>query len=206
MRSGKLARGVVILLPAVAIAASSSSGQPAESEKEELAARRTCKIATCAALHNRNPGPDVSCNLTRSWRKDQLEKVVSKAKVAWPWEGVRCHGQIRLSRDQLAKAVSEPRYEAAFERQAVACQIDRGTENTEITLEFTPKVTFENGKAVKASVNWGKIEAPSMVRNVLWTATVADNTFNVLQSNLVQEVNEFIGVKCEELKSEWEGK
>jgi hypothetical protein len=67
-------------------------------------------------------------------------------------------------------------------------------------------VTFENGKVVKAVLGWGKIEAPTLVKGAMWTATTTDNTFNVLQSTVVDDINTFVGPRCDEVKAEWSGK
>jgi hypothetical protein len=175
-------------------------------EKREEDARRSCKVAVCAALHNRRPGKDITCQLVKSWRKEQVERVVSKAKAGWPWGGVRCSGAVALKREMLIKAMSEPRYEAVLERHTVACAVERETGNTEIKFDLAPKVTFENGKAVEASLNWGKIEGPRVIKGAMWTAAVTDNTLNLLQSTVVDQVNEFVSTKCGEVRDEWEGK
>lgn len=177
-------------------------------EKAEREARKDCKVRICAAFHNRkSEGGDVGCNVLKSWRKEQLSKVLEKAKVSWPWGRVQCTTQVNLKRELLTKALGEPKYEAALDTHKVTCQVEReGADKAEITFEFTPKVTFENGKAVKAVLGWGKIEAPTLVKGAMWTATATDNTFNVLQSTVVEDINDFIGPKCDEVKSEWVGK
>ena len=89
----------------------------------------------------------------------------------------------------------------------VACTVDREKDaGSEIKFDFSPKITFEKGKAVKAHLNWGKIEAPTLVKGAMWTATATDNTFNVLQSTMVEDINDFIDKKCLEVKDEWAGK
>ena len=40
----------------------------------------------------------------------------------------------------------------------------------------------------------------------MWTATATDNTFNVLDGMVVDDINEFITKKCMEVKEEWERK
>ena len=40
----------------------------------------------------------------------------------------------------------------------------------------------------------------------MWTATAADNTINMLNGTLVEDINDFISKKCDEVKSDWEGK
>ena len=65
---------------------------------------------------------------------------------------------------------------------------------------------WKDGKAVKATMNWGDIEAPTLAKTALWSLTAADNQIGVLQGTIVEDINEFIGGKCDEVKSEWDGK
>ena len=98
---------------------------------------------------------------------------------------------------QVLRRATRPRIE-------VTCEIDRDKEApAKISFAFAPKVTFEGGKATKASLNWGTIDAPALVKGAMWTATATDNTFNVLQSTLVEDINQFIADKCLEVKDEW---
>lgn len=176
-------------------------------EKAEREARKACKIEICAAFHNRKPGPDLTCDVLKTWRKEQLDKMVAKAKVSWPWGAVQCTAKIKLNREALIKGMTEPKFEAALDKHEVACVVDRSNEaKADIKFDFSPKITFEGGKATKAALNWGKIEAPALVKGAMWTATASDNTFNVLQGTLVEDINDFIGPKCAEVKDDWKGK
>ncbi|MGQ0673523.1 MAG: hypothetical protein ACT4N2_11710 [Hyphomicrobium sp.] len=176
-------------------------------EKAERDSRKACKVAICDAFHNRKPGPDVACKVVKSFRKTQLEKMVSKAKVSWPWGRVVCTSDVRLKRDLLLKALVADKLVAEFDSHKVSCTVEREKDGAaEITAEFTPKVTFEKGKAVKASLNWGKVDGPTVIKGALWTATAADNTIGVLQSTIVDDVNDFTSKKCDEVKPEWAGK
>jgi len=174
-------------------------------ERLEREQRRACKVNICSAFHVRKPdGGDVACNVLKTWRKEQLSKMIERAKVSWPWGNVKCVADIRLERTHLIKAMTEDKYEAQFARHQVVCEVAReGEDKAEIKFEFSPKVAFEKGKAVKASLNWGKIEAPTLVKGAMWTATATDNTFNVLQGTIVEDINDFIGPKCDEVKDEW---
>lgn len=177
-------------------------------EKAEKDLRKDCKVRICSVFHNRKAdGGDVSCNVLKTWRKEQLDKMMSKAKVSWPWGRVKCTADIKLKRDSLIKAMTDDKHVAALDTHKVNCEVEReGAEKAEIKFEFTPKVTFEKGKATKAVLGWGKIEAPSLVKGAMWTATATDNTFNVLQSTIVEDINEFIGPRCDEVKADWQGK
>ena len=85
-----------------------------------------------------------------------------------------------------------PEYEAQFDKHDIRCELEGEKENYEVTLQIRPKVAFKQGKAVKASLNWGKIDAPKLAKTALWSATAADNSFGVLQSTVVEDINEFI--------------
>lgn len=177
-------------------------------ERAEREARKDCKVRICAAFHNRRPdGGDISCNVIKTWRKEQLSKMMQKAKVSWPWGRVRCTADVKLKREMLVKALAEEKLVAALAAHHVVCEIERdNAEKSEIKLSFTPKVTFERGRAVKATLGWGRIEAPTLVKGAMWTATATDNTFNVLQGTVVDDINDFIGPRCDEVKADWAGK
>jgi hypothetical protein len=206
-----VAAGLVWTWPALA-QAPKSDGASLSSKTEDLTpeelkereARKACKVAICDAFHNRKAGNDIACHVMKSWRKEQLTKLVEKAKVSWPWGRVVCSTDIKLKRDLLIKAMTEPKYEAALDKHQVTCQIEREKDgNVDIKFEFAPKVRFENGKAQSATLNWGQIEAPTVVKGAMWTATATDNTFNVLQSTVVEDINDFVDNKCLEVKDEW---
>jgi hypothetical protein len=174
-------------------------------EKQERELRKACKVQICSAFHVRKAdGADIACNVLKTWRKEQLSKMIERAKVSWPWGNVKCVADIKLKRADLIKAMTEDKHEAQLDAHQVACEIAReGEEKAEIKFAFSPKVSFEKGKAVKAALNWGKIEAPTLVKGAMWTATATDNTFNVLQGTIVEDINDFIGPKCDEVKDAW---
>lgn len=189
-----------------------AAAKPAEveltaEEKAERDGRKACKAAICSAFHNRKPGDDIACSVLKSFRKEQLDKMLSKAKASWPWGKVTCSTDVKLKRDVLMRALTDDKVEAKLDTHHVVCTIERGSEPpAEIKVDFAPKVTFEKGKAVKAQLNWGKLEAPTLVKAAMWPATATDNTVNALGGTLVEDINDFIGPKCMDVKSDWENK
>ena len=176
-------------------------------EKAERESRRACKASICDAFHNRKPGSDIACKIVKSFRKSQLEKIVGKAKVSWPWGRILCTADVNLKREPLMSALVADKIEATFDTHTVNCTVEREKDDpAEITAELTPKVTFEKGKAVSASLNWGKVTGPLVIKGALWTATAADNKLGVMQSTIVEDINDFTSKKCEEVKEDWAGK
>jgi hypothetical protein len=144
--------------------------------------------------------------MQKTWRKEFLVKLMSRGKITWPWGKARCTGDLKIDRATLVKIMTEPEHEAQFDKHQLRCELEGEKENYEVNLEIHPKVTFKGGKAVKARLNWGKIEAPRLAKTALWSATAADNTFGLLQSVVVEDINEFIQTKCMEVKEEWQGR
>jgi len=188
-------------------AAAVMGGPETEEEKKEREIRRVCAVALCSTLHNRRPDSgQVTCSVQKTWRKEYLTKILARGKVGWPWGNARCTGDLRVDRATLIKGMTEPEYEAQFDKHDLRCELEGESEKYEVKLEIHPKITFKDGKAVKAKLNWGKIEAPRLAKTALWSATAADNSFDVLQSVLVDDVNDFIQTRCMEVKEEWQGK
>jgi hypothetical protein len=201
-----LGSAVVLSLSALTAAAQKVEDLTPE-EIKEREDRKACKVAICAAFHNKKPeGGDISCNVLKTWRKEQLVKMISKGGVSWPWGKVKCTAEVKLKRDMLIKALAADKLEATLDTHHVACEVEQEKGHADIKFEFTPKVTFEKGKATKTSLNWGKVEAPALVKGAMWTATATDNTFNVLQGTVVEDINDFVTNKCMEVKDDWQGK
>lgn len=178
-----------------------------DTEKKDREVRRACAIAVCSTLHNRKPAEGaVACNLQKTWRKEVLTKILARGKVSWPWGDTHCASEIKLDRAQLVRAMQEPELELQLDTHNVRCQVDNAKDKYDVSLQVRPKITFKDGKAVKASLNWGKIEAPVLAKTALWSMTAADNTFGLMQSTAVEDINEFIGAKCMEVKDEWQAR
>jgi len=205
--SSKVAMATEPDKPAAAIDAIADADLTPE-EKAEKAARQACKVDLCKAFHTKDTsGSDIACHVIKSWRKEQLVKLVAKLKVTWPYEGVHCSTDLSVKRGDLVKAMAEPKAEIEFQKHTVSCSIASDKNGpTEFKFELTPKVKFENGKATEAHANWGKIDAPTLIKSALWTATAADNTVDLLSSTIVDEVNDFVSKRCDEVKSQWAAK
>ena len=197
---------ILCALP-TAVSAQDAKVAPIKLTPEEIAereGRKACKVQMCGAFRAKKAGDDINCDITKSWRKAQLDKVMKKARASWPWGPVVCKTNINLKREDLIKATAEAKFQLDLKPHTIACTVQREKEPANIKFSIAPKVQFENGKATKASLNWGKIEAPTLVKGAMWTATATDNTFNVLESTLVEDINDFISKKCDEVKSDWQ--
>jgi hypothetical protein len=136
-----------------------------------------------------------------------LIKLVGKLKVKWPYDGVRCSMDLSVRRAGLVKAMTEEKTGIGFEKHVVTCVIANDKDGaTQLKFELAPNVKFENGKATEARANWGKIEAPALVKSAFWIATASDNAVDMLSSAIMDEVNDFVSKRCDEVKDQWAAK
>ena len=86
-------------------------------EKAEKEFRKACKIDLCRAFHTQETaGRDIACHVVKSWRKEQLIKLVGKLKVSWPYDGVRCTTDLSVKRADLVRAMTEKKVEIEFRK------------------------------------------------------------------------------------------
>jgi len=172
-------------------------------EKKEKEQRKTCKIQMCDVLYSKNAeGPDISCDIIKTWREEDVEEMVTGGKIDWPWGAAKCTTKLTVSRELLAKAAGSDSYVAKLKPHKVACTLDRKSEGKtyDVVVGIQPEVTFEKGRAVKSQVNWGDIEAPMLAYGVIWPGAKLDNSLNAMGGTVTKMVNEFVSAKCDEIK------
>jgi hypothetical protein len=100
--------------------------------------------------------------------------------------------------------MTEANYEVVLPEQKVRCTLAQKSEGEPYAVEVSiaPKVAFENGKAVSATLNWGEAEAPMLAYALIDAGTGLDNSANVLGTEVTRVVNEFTTKKCAKLKDD----
>lgn len=93
---------------------------------------------------------------------------------------------------------------SSLPEQKVRCTLAQKKEGDPYAVEvsITPEVAFEDGKAVKARLNWREATAPMLVYALIYAGTGLDNSANVLGPEVVHMVNEFTTKKCAKLRDE----
>ena len=178
-----------------------------EEEKAEKESRKACKIEICDILATEEQrGPDIACDIVKTWRSEDIVKMLG-GRINWPWGKAVCQSKLRLKRAPLAKAMSEDRYKVDMDSHTVRCSLYQdGGKPYVVEIAMSPKVTFKDGKATDAQINWGDVSAPMLIYPLLYAGTGLDNSSNVLGPEVVRMVNEFTGKKCAEVKAELPGR
>jgi hypothetical protein len=173
----------------------------AEQLYQEQQARRGCKVAICEAARSKDsPGDNIACKVVKTWPDIDLKNKVLRGVVDWPWGHAQCEASISLDRKLIVAAATEAKYEASIGKHDVLCHLNTkdGKDRHAVNFSIDPIVTFENGKATKASMRWSDVTGTTAVKSALWSATTVDNTFNLLQRVVLTQINEFFGPGCEE--------
>jgi hypothetical protein len=175
-----------------------------DEERAEKQARTACKIKICDILATKDPqGDDVSCDIVKTWRESDITKMLG-GRFDWPWGKAVCQSKLDIKREQLVNAMTQANYEVVLPEQKVRCTLAQKSEAEPyaVGVSIAPKVTFENGKAVSARLNWGEANAPMLAYALIYAGTGFDNSTNVLGPEVVRMVNEFTGRKCKRVKDD----
>ena len=186
---GSLLAATLMLLcgPALAL-------DEAANEKDVLKAceKQLCEIV----IKKQATGADLACNLSKTWSKTKIVEGIEKKKLSWGFGDARCTIDVKVKRASVVDAVSKPDQSFEFEPHTIKCQIEREKEVTEVAVTLAPKISFKDGKAVKAWLGVKQIDAPAVVKSVIWTAAQVEDNFGLFHSEMISEINELIGQKC----------
>jgi hypothetical protein len=173
-------------------------------ERAEKQARKACKVKICGILATKDPqGDDVSCDIVKTWREADITKMLG-GRFDWTWGKAVCQSKLEVKREALVKATTEANYEVVLPEQKVRCTLAQKSEGEPyaVDISIAPKVAFENGKAVSATLNWGEAKAPMLAYALIYAGTGLDNSANILGPEVTRMVNEFTTKKCAKLKDD----
>jgi hypothetical protein len=174
----------------------------AERMLKEGELREACKKAICQAAKAKTAeGDPITCKVVKTWAAPDLKERILKGKLAWTLGHALCTADLKIDRGLIAKALGDAKYEGRVGKHAVSCVLEAedGKESHKLSFSIDPVVTFEGGKATKAVLTWSDVDGTTLAKSALWSATTVDNTFNVLQSIVTEQINEFFGPKCAEV-------
>jgi hypothetical protein len=176
-----------------------------EEDKGEKGKLEACEKSLCGILVKREAtGADLQCGLQKTWAGAKIKEGVEQKKLTWGFGDVRCAVDLTAKRQELVEALTKPEYEYKLGTHTVRCDIERDKEVMKVSVAVSPKFQFKGGKATKAWLGIGTIEAPTVVKGAIWTAAQLEDTFGIVHSDLLREINKFVYERCpkriEELK------
>lgn len=191
-------RGASILSGAVIAAALAAAPALAldevANEKDNLEA---CEKNLCELLVKKEAaGDDFKCDLAKTWGKDKIKSGIEGKKLTWSLGDARCSVSLAAKRSAIVDALTKPEYELKLDAHKVKCEVEREKEVTAINVSLAPKLQMKDGKAVKAWLGVGEIEAPAAVKGAIWTVAQLEDTFGVFHGDMIKDINKFVHEKC----------
>ncbi len=163
-----------------------------DAEKQKLA---QCAKDICSIIVSKSAsGPDLTCDLTKTWEKDEIQKNADAKKMSWGLGSAKCTAKLSAKRSELISALTSPAGSLKLAKQSVACEI--GTEKYSVSATLAPDLKLKDGVATNASLHIDDIKGAALIKGVVWTAATLEQNFGLLEGDIVREVNHFIKDQC----------
>lgn len=184
------------IVAAVMLGAGGAAAQLEESNSERDTLK-ACERQICEIVVKKDAaGQDFACTLTKTWNRAKIQEGIEKKRLTWGFGNARCAADVAVKRSDIIEAMAKPEHIVELGPQIVKCQVERDKEVTEVAVTLAPRISFKGGKAVTAWLNVKQIDAPTVIRGAIWTVAQVENNFGLFHSEMISEINEFIGQKC----------
>ena len=175
----------------------SALADDAAAEKEKLA---QCAKQLCGVILSKDAkGPDLTCDLEKTWQKEDIQKGADYKHLSWGFGSARCTAKLDAKRANLVAALTAHEYTLKIGKQPIACEI--GAEKYSIRATLAPELAFKDGAVTHGSVHMDDIEGSALIKGVVWTAAALERNFGLFENDLVREVNRFVQKECPKIMS-----
>lgn len=181
-----------LLLASTAVPAMADFTVPSD-EADKL---KACEQTVCGLVVKKGPAEGhLTCDISKTWSRSFLKDGVKKS-FEWGLGDARCAIKLDIARDILVKALTSPDYVLEVPEQTASCDAETGDNVTSVKIALSPKLTFKAGEVTAVTLGVGKIEAPTLVKGVIWSTAKIEDTFGLFQSQLLKEINKFTHDRC----------
>ncbi len=200
LKSGTALAKVAAIAAGIGLAAAGSCMADTDADKQKLA---QCAKDICSIIVSKNAsGPDLSCDVTKTWEKEQIQKGADEKKLSWGMGYAKCSAKISVKRADLVNALTAPENTLKISKQAISCEIERSGEKYPISLTMAPELKFKDGKATGSALHMDDIQGATLIKGVVWTAATLEQNFGLLEGDMTREVNRFIQKECPKIASD----
>lgn len=195
LQNSQVRGGLVLALGLFAFGTTFSSGASAQAtEKERL---KQCEVDLCKMVVDKKAdGPNLGCDLSKTWAKEDISKEANEKKLPWELGDAKCSVKLNVERAGVVDAMSKPDSTLKIAQQTVNCEVEQGGTKHPISLSLAPQITFKDGQATTALLNVSNIEAPAVVKGVIWSAAKLEENFGIFHGDIIREINKFVSTKC----------
>jgi hypothetical protein len=197
----------IIALSAVLVTAAPSQSQTLPPElverlEKEKAARKGCKLEICKALAAPAPGAPVSCDIVRTWQRDEITSRVVGGSYVWGYGHVRCSFKVNLDRAEIAKLRSGEAGKAKLSEHTMTCDVDdkdyaKG-KSFSFTAQVNPTIDYDKRKATGVSLDPMKVEGSTLASAAVTSLQAIDKVSGVISKTGASEFNALMYARCKE--------
>ena len=165
--------------------------------KDEKAKLKACQRQLCSLVTKKAPpNGDFACTLTKTWRRKDLEKGSEHARMTWGFGDAQCVVDLKVPRAAILDAVKAPKSTLRFPQHEVNCLIEQGGGQTRVQAMMEPKAEFEAGRAKKVWVNLKKVNGPTMIKGLAYSAAKLGDNLGLFRKPLTSAINDLIHQEC----------
>lgn len=192
---GRHAAGVFAAAVLSAAALPAAAIEPAKDEKARL---KACEEQVCRTILDKpQDKKPVSCDISKTWAGDKIQDGAKKKQIVWSFGDAHCRLRVRLNKTDIVKALTEDVYKWGLPEHTVKCTVEQDGKPEPVSVRVDPKISFEKGKVYKVRLRLKDVDAPPLIKSLIWTTAKLHDNVGLLRGEIVEEINEFVHQKCE---------
>ena len=164
----------------------------------EKEARRACKVEICKAIAAPSHGSPITCDVTKTWLKDEILARVVGGSYVWGYGHMQCKLSLNLDRGELGKAMAGGK--SSFPEHQIVCSVDNAEaakgQAFDMKVFITPVVSFEGGDAKTVELQNVRSEGSAVASAAVASILAVDKVSGLVSRAAASEINAFIYDKC----------
>jgi hypothetical protein len=186
------------VLTAFFVAAPTFTAAALDEKPADWDSLKACEKELCELILSPKPeGKDLKCTLAKTWAKKSLKKGESKM-VKWGFGDARCLVDLKVERDGLVSALTQPAYALEVPEHNVDCEVEREGEVQKVKAKLAPRIEFKKGRADKVWINLKDIDGPSAISTTIWAAANLEDSLGIFHKSMIKSINKFVHKQCAE--------
>lgn len=164
----------------------------------EKEGRKACEAKLCRVILDKPKakGGSLTCDLGKTWGKAKIKEGADTKNIEWSFGDARCKLSLKIPHRAIVKALTKPKFTFSAAPHTVNCDVEMGNGIKPVRAVFEPKLKFEGGRLKKAWVGLKEIDAPTLLKGLVWTTAQLEDSLGIFHSEMVKEINKFIHKTC----------
>lgn len=199
-RTEALRRHARFLSIVSALAASMALSAPAQAldadldEKDRL---ESCEKVFCETVNTKTPkNGAVTCDISKTWNRSKIKKGAKSKSLSWGFGDAKCKLSVNIPRKQLINALTAKKSKVFLPPHVIKCDVEMEDGIKPVRVTLAPKLKFKKGRAKKVQIELKKVDAPTMLKGLIWSTVKLNDSLGVFQGEIVDEINDFLHNKC----------